>query len=70
MSLANPANTTISSIIDQALKDHAEGRQQQAMTGFQTVLQHDSGNVVALYMLGAMHSEREQYQGKRVNRSN
>jgi predicted O-linked N-acetylglucosamine transferase (SPINDLY family) len=62
MSLANPANTTISSIIDQALKDHAEGRQQQAMTGFQTVLQHDSGNVVALYMLGAMHSEREQYQ--------
>ena len=32
------------------------------MAGFQAVLQHDSGNVVALYMLGAMHSERGQYQ--------
>lgn len=60
--MANPANTMISTLIDRALKDHEAGRQEQAMAGFQTVLQHDSGNVVALYMLGAMHSEREQYQ--------
>jgi predicted O-linked N-acetylglucosamine transferase (SPINDLY family) len=52
----------ISAMIDQALKDHEAGRQEQAMAGFQTVLQHDSGNVVALYMLGAMHTERQQYQ--------
>jgi len=52
----------ISSMIDQALKDHTAGLHNQAMKGFQAVLQHDPANVVSLYMLGAIYSEREDYQ--------
>ena len=60
--MANYVNSKISSMIDQALKDHDAGLHNDAMTGFKSVLKIDPTNIVSLYMLGALHSEREQYQ--------
>ena len=59
--MANTDNNMISLMIDQALKDHAEGTHNKALIGFQSVLQHQPTNVVSLYMLGVMHSERQEF---------
>jgi predicted O-linked N-acetylglucosamine transferase (SPINDLY family) len=53
---------TIADHIGHALDHHNAGRTDEAVSLFNTILQNDPRNVVALYMLGAISSERGQYQ--------
>jgi predicted O-linked N-acetylglucosamine transferase (SPINDLY family) len=53
---------TIGDHIGHALDHHNAGRTDEAVSIFNTILQNDPRNVVALYMLGAISSERGQYQ--------
>ena len=60
--MAKATKKFLSDMIAQAVDDHAAGRADDAIGRFKTVLQHDSKNVVALYMLGAISSEQGQLQ--------
>jgi len=62
LALAKNTKLTTGALIDKALNNHAKGRKSQAMEFFKSVLERESNNVIALYMIGAMHSEDGLYE--------